>query len=157
MTTSAPVTLSVTETILNSSAIMLTWTAPPLSPGRDLLAYNICYVRPDGTSKKARVSADQHSVVISDLRPGSYTFNISALYSDGSSSPVHSISVVLEGGGTNSGVLGRSWFFAAVGVAGVVFVVVVLILVTCICCLLCRTVRSYKGMSSKESVAIIID
>lgn len=92
---------------------------------------------------KRTVSSSQRSLTITELSPGTYTFNVSAEYSEGRGSR-GSVSVVLEGG-TSEGIVEQPWFYAAVASAGVLLIVVLAMLVCCICCQLHR--RKYKGQT----------
>lgn len=132
------------ETIINSSAIMLTWQAPSSSPDQEILNYSVCYVGVDGVLIKRILPPSQLNLTIPNLSPGTYTFNISAVYAGGSGP---SMSVLVElSEMTNEGILGQPWFYAVVGCAGGLLLVVVLIVLCCICyCICCK--RKYKGQA----------
>lgn len=120
---------------------MLSWQEPLSPPGQDILNYTITYVGRDGGLVSITVPPEQRSLVISNLKAGPYTFNISAVYQEGRG-PSVSVMLMVEGVGQVA-VVEQPWFYAVVAVAGTVLLLILLILVICICYQLCK----WKGES----------
>lgn len=130
-------------TVINSTTVMLSWSAPPTSSLGEVLNYTLCYIRRDGTVVKTTFPAGQLSVTVTGLRPGVYNFNVTALYLEGHAQD--SVSLILPSDGEGGGILEQVWFYASVAGAGTVLVVILIVLICCICCLLCCKKNHYKG------------
>ena len=140
---------TLTVAVVNSSAVALSWEAPPPSSNREILGYDLVYTRPDGTLSNPALGEGRLNFTIADLSPGMHTFNISARYRQGLG-PADSVSVLLEGEAVSEGVVGQPWFYALISGAGVIMVVLIIILLLCICYQLCC--RKDKGQTTPTLV-----
>lgn len=136
----------LTAAVVNSS-VVLSWKAPPHSADREIFGYYLVYTRPDGTLVDLTLDEGRLNFTITDLSPGTYTFNVSAVYLEGRG-PAGSVSVPLGEveGGVSEGIVGQPWFYAVIGGAAIAMVVLIIILLFCICYQLCC--RKDKGQTT---------
>ena len=109
-----------------------------------MLGYDILFLRLDGTTSVRSVGAAESSLIISNLTPGNYTFNITAVYQEGRG-PVDMVTVRVEAMAT-SDLLREPWFYGVVVGIGVLLLAFIIVLITCICYQLCC--RKDKGQAT---------